>query len=65
MALPETVTTLNCPNGSTVHLVGTAHFSKESVQDVRTTVTTVQPQVTVARLGGGMGEWGIVEAIED
>ena len=45
MSLPETVTTLRCPNGSVVHIVGTVHFSKESVQDVRTTIAATKPQV--------------------
>ena len=45
MSLPDTVTTLHCPNGSVVHVVGTVHFSKESVQDVRTVVTLTKPQV--------------------
>lgn len=45
MALPNTVTTLHCPNGSVVHIVGTAHFSKESVEDVRSTIARTKPQV--------------------
>lgn len=32
--LPETVTVLKHPNGAKVYLVGTAHFSKESQEDV-------------------------------
>ena len=45
MSLPHTVTTLTCPNGSVVHVVGTVHFSKESVQDVRNTIASTRPQV--------------------
>lgn len=32
--LPQTVTLLKTPTGSRVYLVGTAHFSKESQDDV-------------------------------
>lgn len=31
---PETVTVLKASNGSVVYLIGTAHFSKESQEDV-------------------------------
>ncbi len=30
-------------DGKTIYLVGTAHVSKESVQDVRSTIASVQP----------------------
>lgn len=40
--LPETVTVLDCPNGSRVFLVGTAHFSPSSVEDVKKTINTVR-----------------------
>ena len=50
MALPNTVTTLTCPNGSTVYVVGTAHFSPESVEDVRTTVRQKRPDAVVLEL---------------
>lgn len=50
MALPNTVTTLHCPNGSVVHIVGTAHFSKESVEDVRSTIARTKPQAVVLEL---------------
>lgn len=33
-SLPHTVTKLTTPHGSVVYLVGTAHFSKESQDDV-------------------------------
>ena len=39
--LPETVTLLECPNGSQVFLVGTAHFSPSSVEDVKKTIQLV------------------------
>lgn len=48
--LPATVTRLDCPNGSTVYVVGTAHFSKDSVDDVRSTITRVRPQAVVLEL---------------
>lgn len=49
-SLPDTVTVLHCPNGSIVYLVGTAHFSKESVNDVRETIRKVRPNVIVIEL---------------
>ena len=44
------VTTLDCPNGSKVYLVGTAHSSPESVEDVRRTIIEKQPEVVVLEL---------------
>lgn len=41
MPPPDTVTILECPNGSTVYLVGTAHFSPASVEDVKKTINDV------------------------
>ena len=49
-AASDTVTVLRCPNGSTVTLVGTAHFSKDSIEDVRRTIRSVRPQVVVLEL---------------
>jgi hypothetical protein len=34
VTFPETVTVLKSSNGSVVYLVGTAHFSEESQEDV-------------------------------
>ena len=49
--LPETVTLLKNPHtGVKVYLVGTAHFSKESQDDVIKVIRTVQPQVIVLEL---------------
>lgn len=48
--LPETVTTLYCPNGSVVYVVGTAHFSKESIEDVRQVIRTKRPDAVVLEL---------------
>lgn len=36
--LPETVTLLTMPNGCNVYLVGTAHFSEKSSEDVANVV---------------------------
>lgn len=40
--LPDTVTRLTTPEGSVVYLVGTAHFSDSSKNDV-TTVSVLKP----------------------
>lgn len=48
--LPKTVAVLTCPNGSAVYVVGTAHFSKESVDDVRKTIALTKPQCVVLEL---------------
>ena len=48
-ALPRSVTVLSLP-GKTVYLVGTAHVSAKSVQDVRDTVTAVSPDTVAVEL---------------
>lgn len=49
--LPETVTVLNGPvEGSYVYVVGTAHFSESSNQDVEKTIRLVQPNIVVVEL---------------
>lgn len=48
--LPETVSRLTAPDGSTLYLVGTAHFSDSSKQDVAATIRAVQPDVVVVEL---------------
>uniref|UniRef100_A0A3Q3IIW8 TraB domain containing n=1 Tax=Monopterus albus TaxID=43700 RepID=A0A3Q3IIW8_MONAL len=48
--LPETVTRLITPDGSILYLVGTAHFSDSSKNDVATTIRAVQPDVVVVEL---------------
>lgn len=48
--LPDTVTRLTTPEGSIVYLVGTAHFSDSSKNDVATTIRAVQPDVVVVEL---------------
>ncbi|XP_045111727.1 traB domain-containing protein-like isoform X2 [Portunus trituberculatus] len=48
--LPDTVTRLNTSEGSAVYLVGTAHFSRESQEDVASTIRAVRPDVVVVEL---------------
>ncbi|KAF5273652.1 hypothetical protein FQR65_LT04652 [Abscondita terminalis] len=52
--LPDTVTLLRNPEtGVKVYVVGTAHFSKESQEDVVKVIQNVQPQVVVLELCEG------------
>lgn len=46
----STVTTLECPNGSKVYVVGTAHFSPESIEDVRRTIAEKSPRIVMLEL---------------
>ncbi|XP_033337801.1 traB domain-containing protein isoform X2 [Megalopta genalis] len=48
--LPETVTLLTTPNGGKLYLVGTAHFSVESQNDVSMIIQAVQPHIIVVEL---------------
>ncbi|MBP8303446.1 MAG: TraB/GumN family protein [Phycisphaerae bacterium] len=48
-SLPTSVTTLEV-DGRTIHLVGTAHVSEESVEDVRRTVESVHPDAIAVEL---------------
>ncbi|XP_042901587.1 traB domain-containing protein isoform X2 [Parasteatoda tepidariorum] len=48
--LPNTVTVLETKNGSKVFVVGTAHFSLESQEDVAKTIRAVQPDIVVIEL---------------
>lgn len=48
--LPHTVTTLTTPFGSKVYLVGTAHFSEESQDDVSYVIRNVRPDVVMVEL---------------
>lgn len=48
--LPKTVTILNTPFGSKVYLVGTAHFSEESQNDVSFVIQNVKPDVVLVEL---------------
>ena len=48
--LPETCTLLTLPNGGRVYVVGTAHFSKESCEDVASVIQAVKPDIVVLEL---------------
>ncbi|XP_001653346.2 traB domain-containing protein [Aedes aegypti] len=48
--LPDTVTLLTTPFGSKVYLVGTAHFSENSQNDVSLVMRNVQPNVVMLEL---------------
>lgn len=48
--LPTTVTVLPGPEGGKVYLVGTAHFSTQSNEDVALTIQRTQPNVVVLEL---------------
>lgn len=50
LSLPPTLTRLNTANGSQVFLIGTAHFSLKSVQDVQKVIRHVQPSAVVLEL---------------
>lgn len=48
--LPDTVTLLTTPEGSKLYLVGTAHFSESSQNDVSLVMRNVQPQIVMLEL---------------
>jgi len=48
--LTATVTRLNAPNGAEIYLIGTAHFSPESVKDVQTVMRSVRPSSVILEL---------------
>lgn len=48
--LPDTVTLLTTPEGSKVYLVGTAHFSESSQDDVSLVMRNVRPNVVMLEL---------------
>lgn len=48
--LPSTVTVLQGPDGGKVYLVGTAHFSTQSNEDVAITIRKTRPHVVVLEL---------------
>lgn len=49
--LPETVTLLRMPNKCNVYLVGTAHFSEKSQEDVANVIRNVRPKTVVVEVG--------------
>lgn len=48
--LPETCTVLETPQGSKVYVVGTAHFSTESLNDVTRVIQATQPDIVSVEL---------------
>lgn len=48
--LPDTVSLLMTPDGGKVYLVGTAHFSMESQEDVAKIIQAVQPHIVLVEL---------------
>ncbi|VDL98611.1 unnamed protein product [Schistocephalus solidus] len=54
-ALPETVTLIECENGTKVYIVGTAHFSSESIQDVNYVIDHTLPDFVLVELCRGRG----------
>lgn len=49
-SLSASVTRLTTPNGAEIILIGTAHFSKKSVQDVQKVIKSVKPSSVVLEL---------------
>jgi hypothetical protein len=50
--LPETVTLLKTPNKCNVYLLGTAHFSDKSREDVANVIRNVRPKNVVLEVSG-------------
>lgn len=48
--LPKTVTVLSGENGEKAYVVGTAHFSPESCEDVKKVISMVQPDAVMVEL---------------
>lgn len=48
--LPDTVSLLHGKNGAKIYLIGTAHFSKESCEDVRKVICEAMPDVVMIEL---------------
>ncbi|XP_038061330.1 traB domain-containing protein-like [Patiria miniata] len=51
--LPDTVTVLRTEDGGKVYVVGTAHFSEQSQQDVAELIQAVQPDIVMVELCKG------------
>lgn len=49
--LPETVTLLRMPNNCNVYLIGTAHFSEKSQEDVANVIRNVRPKTVLVEVG--------------
>ncbi|CAH8569854.1 unnamed protein product [Schistosoma intercalatum] len=48
--LPETVNVIECENQCKVYLIGTAHFSEESIADVKKVMEQVHPDIVMLEL---------------
>lgn len=48
--LPQSVSLLTAPNGARVFLIGTVHFSKKSIEDVRQVIDSQKPKIVVLEL---------------
>ncbi|CAH8560906.1 unnamed protein product [Schistosoma mattheei] len=48
--LPETVNVIECENQCKVYLIGTAHFSEESIADVKKVMEHVHPDIVMLEL---------------
>ncbi|XP_054751859.2 traB domain-containing protein-like [Lytechinus pictus] len=51
--LPETVTKMTTEHGAQIYIVGTAHFSENSQNDVAKTIQAVQPDIVLLELCRG------------
>lgn len=50
LSLPDTLTRLTTANGAEVYLLGTAHFSPNSVKDVQRVMRVIRPNIVVLEL---------------
>ncbi|CAH8526338.1 unnamed protein product [Schistosoma turkestanicum] len=48
--LPETVSIIDCDNQCKVYLIGTAHFSEESIADVKKVMEQTHPDIVMLEL---------------
>ncbi|KAL3314304.1 hypothetical protein Ciccas_007082 [Cichlidogyrus casuarinus] len=48
--LPEHVTVVTCENGTKLYVIGTAHFSQQSINDVRFLISHLKPDFVVLEL---------------
>lgn len=62
--LPTTVSLIQCENGTKVYLVGTAHFSLESIADVKQVIGDTLPDVVVLELCGGRSQMLLMDEAE-
>lgn len=50
LSMPDILTKLNTANGAEVYLLGTAHFSPNSVKDVQKVMRAIKPNIVVLEL---------------